>query len=155
MAFGIEARVPFLDHRLVELALMLPDRLKIADGRRKVALRRATEDLLPPAILARTDKIAFATPEEAWLRSALPNWRRLGQSAASESLELLLPGTVSRSVSQWSQGALSMDVFWRILSLELWARIVLGGHRDLLGDPQSPRREGGTSPQREVAGHTD
>ena len=69
MAFSIEARVPFLDHRLAEAALLLPDRLKIA-GRynRKIVLREAMRGIVPDSILARRDKVAFQPPEKRWLK---------------------------------------------------------------------------------------
>ncbi|MGH2416726.1 MAG: asparagine synthase (glutamine-hydrolyzing), partial [Candidatus Limnocylindria bacterium] len=51
MAFGIEARVPYLDVPLVEFALGLPDRLKIGGGRRKVILQRAARGFVPTSVL--------------------------------------------------------------------------------------------------------
>ena len=53
MAFGIEGRVPFLDHRLVRYAIALGDDQKIAAGQAKVALRRAMRGVVPFEILAR------------------------------------------------------------------------------------------------------
>ena len=67
MAHGIESRLPFLDHRLVELGVGLGDAFKIVDGETKWILRRAMSGILPPSILIRQDKIGFATPEFTWL----------------------------------------------------------------------------------------
>ncbi|WP_232535032.1 asparagine synthetase B family protein [Nocardia terpenica] len=53
MANGIEVRVPFCDHRLVEYVFNIPWSMKTFDGREKSLLRAATEDLLPPSILTR------------------------------------------------------------------------------------------------------
>lgn len=64
MAHSVEARLPFVDHRLVDLAGGLPGCFKIHDGYTKWILRLAVEDLLPPEIVWRTDKLGFATP--AW-----------------------------------------------------------------------------------------
>jgi asparagine synthase (glutamine-hydrolysing) len=53
MAVGLEARVPFCDHRLVEYVFNIPWKLKSFDNREKSLLRAATQDLLPPSVTAR------------------------------------------------------------------------------------------------------
>ena len=68
MAHSIEARVPFLDYRLVEFVLGLPDDYKIARGTTKRVLREAMRGVLPERVRERVDKKGFATPEEVWLR---------------------------------------------------------------------------------------
>ncbi|MBN1899030.1 MAG: asparagine synthase, partial [Spirochaetes bacterium] len=67
MAHSLEARVPFIDHRLVELALRIPAVYKMYGGWRKYILRMAMRDLLPEPILWRKDKKGFITPEKKWL----------------------------------------------------------------------------------------
>jgi asparagine synthase (glutamine-hydrolysing) len=121
MAFGIEARVPFLDHRLVAAALLLPDRLRIGpDGLQKLALRAAVKDYVPTPILERRDKIAFAAPEARWVSDARPwiaalgvnpileqqGFVAAGQMAATLDIERLRPGP-------WT---------WRLLIAEFWMR---------------------------------
>jgi asparagine synthase (glutamine-hydrolysing) len=72
MAFSIESRVPFLDHRLVELAFSLDDEDKIKNGTTKFILRNALRNILPEAIAERKDKKGFVTPGEVkWLRGPL------------------------------------------------------------------------------------
>jgi asparagine synthase (glutamine-hydrolysing) len=72
MAFSIESRVPFLDHRLVETAFTLPVEYKINNGYTKWILRQAMKDMLPEKIYRRKDKIGFVTPGEIkWLRDDL------------------------------------------------------------------------------------
>jgi asparagine synthase (glutamine-hydrolysing) len=66
MAFSIESRVPFLDHRLVEFSLNLNSSLKIKGGWTKYILRKALEPVLPPEIAWRRDKLGFVTPQNAW-----------------------------------------------------------------------------------------
>jgi asparagine synthase (glutamine-hydrolysing) len=61
MAASLEMRVPFLDHRLVELAQRIPARHKLTGRTGKVVMRRAFADRVPKAVLARP-KIGFATP---------------------------------------------------------------------------------------------
>jgi asparagine synthase (glutamine-hydrolysing) len=62
MAHSIEARVPFTDYRLVDYVFSLPGIYKIRHGWTKWLLRLAVEDLLPPTIVWRADKLGFATP---------------------------------------------------------------------------------------------
>ena len=72
MAFSIESRVPFLDHRIVELAFRLPDSAKIYRGVTKRILRDSMKGILPEAIAERKDKKGFVTPGEVkWLRGPL------------------------------------------------------------------------------------
>jgi len=76
MAFSIESRVPFLDYRLVEFNLGLPEHLVYGEGTKKVILRRALKGIMPDSIVNRKDKLGFATPEETWLREAGTQWFR-------------------------------------------------------------------------------
>jgi asparagine synthase (glutamine-hydrolysing) len=68
MAHSIESRVPFLDYRLVEFVLGLPDDFKLAQGMTKRVLRAGMSGILPDRIRDRVSKLGFATPEEVWLR---------------------------------------------------------------------------------------
>ena len=69
MHFSIEARVQFLDHRLVEATLSLPTDQIIKNGETKYILRESLKDVLPPKIYARRDKKGFSNPREKWFRS--------------------------------------------------------------------------------------
>jgi len=66
MAFSIESRVPFLDHRFVEFVLSLPDEWKFRNGWSKYVQRRALEGLLPHEVVWRKDKLGFVTPQNEW-----------------------------------------------------------------------------------------
>lgn len=122
MAFGIEARVPFLDHRLVELALLLPDRLKIRGGRRKVALTQAMRGIVPDSILERRDKIAFEPPQARWLRESADHWRPLAAGSRAEEAGYLRAGALMQALDAVATGARDADhrALWRMLNLELW-----------------------------------
>ena len=67
MAWGVEGRMPLLDHRLVELAVSLPPAFRYAEGEGKWLLRKVAARVLPAAILTRP-KRGFTIPVEAWLR---------------------------------------------------------------------------------------
>jgi asparagine synthase (glutamine-hydrolysing) len=124
MAFSIEARVPFLDHRLVELLLRVPPEQKLSRGITKVALRKAMAGVLPDRIQARTDKMGFVMPEDLWLRR---NWR--------PHIESLLQSEPVRARPYWQAAALNEHyrrycdqnlsvgpTVWRWVNLELWLR---------------------------------
>jgi asparagine synthase (glutamine-hydrolysing) len=118
MAFSIESRVPFLDHRLVELCLSLPTHFKIRDGWSKFIQRRASENLLPPEIAWRRDKLGFATPQAEWKRSlAAPLAAYIGQ--------VDLPAFIDRSqvdamLSSSRGGAVRLSDFWKVVFLLKW-----------------------------------
>jgi asparagine synthase (glutamine-hydrolysing) len=130
MAFGIETRVPFLDHRLVEAALLLPDRLKIGGGRRKIALSQAMRGIVPDSVLDRRDKIAFGPPQDMWLRTALPSLRALTRSAISERLGYLKAGALGERMDRFEMRTVSHDTLWRVLIVELWLRHLEGDEPD-------------------------
>jgi asparagine synthetase B (glutamine-hydrolysing) len=71
MAYGIEARVPFLDHRLVEFALGVPAELKVHGPETKLFVRRALKGVLPAEVVNRKDKLGYPTPFANWLRGPL------------------------------------------------------------------------------------
>jgi asparagine synthase (glutamine-hydrolysing) len=77
MAASVEGRVPFLDHRLVEAALAVPEAVRTPGGRQKALEREMAEPFLPAALLS-APKQGFASPVPAWLRGTLgPLARRL------------------------------------------------------------------------------
>jgi asparagine synthase (glutamine-hydrolysing) len=127
MAHSLEARVPFLDHRLVELAFSLPGDALIRSGRTKAVLRQALHDLLPPIVRERRDKLGFVTPEGHWLRGSL------GELAADvfASRPFVERGfvdarTAQRRLARHRSGEIQAGMeLWRALNLELWAQTYL------------------------------
>jgi asparagine synthase (glutamine-hydrolysing) len=75
MAVSLEAREPLLDHRLIEFAAGLPERLRIRGGQGKWLLKHAMERYLPREVLYRP-KQGFVTPIAAWLRGPLASEAR-------------------------------------------------------------------------------
>jgi asparagine synthase (glutamine-hydrolysing) len=126
MAFAIEARVPFLDHRLVEAALALPDRLRIDGWQRKIAVRRALEGLVPQTVLDRRDKVGFQPPQRRWLHELLPSLAPLSQAPLAEDIGLLAAGSVAGAMRSFEAGGLPDTQFWRILNIETWLRTSAG-----------------------------
>lgn len=91
MAFGIEARLPFLDYRIVEFALTLPDHLKIHEGWQKYVLRRAMHDL-PEKIRFRKDKKGFTTPHDEWLGQYRKRFEAYAKAALDGGVRNPWPG---------------------------------------------------------------
>jgi asparagine synthase (glutamine-hydrolysing) len=126
MAFAIEARVPFLDHELVDLVLLLPDRLKVDPGTTKSVLRRAMRGLVADEVLERKDKMGFQPPQDAWLRAISPRLRTLARSSCAEDLGFLRSGGVGQVLDAFAARRLGHDDTWRVINLELWLRVLRG-----------------------------
>jgi asparagine synthase (glutamine-hydrolysing) len=114
MAHAIEARLPFLDYRLVELNLSLPDTLKIRDGWTKWILRRAMNDRMPRDIVWRKNKFGFEAPDDLWLKTHGAEMARAVQ--ASPMLDELADMAKLKS----AYGRLDKRSRWRLYSLALW-----------------------------------
>ena len=135
MAHSLEARVPFLDYRLVELCYSLPPALLIERGVTKIALRRALGDLMPPLVRDRIDKLGFVTPEGRWLREGLGRLAAdVFASKAFADRGFVDPKAAQRRLEAHRNGKLEAGFeLWRVLNLELWARAFL--------DASAPRPE--------------
>lgn len=71
MRFSIEARLPFLDYRVVEAGLALNEEELIKEGVTKAPLRKLSKGRVPNDILERKDKMGFVSPQEIWQKTAL------------------------------------------------------------------------------------
>lgn len=121
MAFSLEARVPFLDHEVVELCLGLDFREKLRGGQLKGLLRQAVADLLPSSVLQRRDKLGYPTPIGRWLREGGGEVREL-LLGGFEERGYLQPGAMARAWRQLESGAGQPWALFRYLSAELWLR---------------------------------
>jgi asparagine synthase (glutamine-hydrolysing) len=126
MAASLEARVPLLDHRIVEFALSLPPHMKLRRGRTKVILRDAMRGRLPEMVLNKP-KEGFSIPLKHWLRGALqPLMMDLLAADCVQRRGYFEPQTVSRWVSEHLQGrANHSHRLWTLMVFELWHRQVL------------------------------
>jgi asparagine synthase (glutamine-hydrolysing) len=124
MAHSIEARVPYVDRRVVEFAYRLPARFKLGDGQRKRILRLLGERHLPHQLTNRTDRIGFGAPTAAWLQghfraelAALPAGRAFADSVLVDA------GRLRSYVADYLAGRSGdAGTLWRLYALEHWAQ---------------------------------
>ena len=124
MAHSVEARVPFLDHDLVEFVLGLPDESKIGGGVTKRVLRESMRGILPETVRRRMDKLGFVTPEEVWMRSVRPDVFRTAMGAAITSSGGILTAHAGSMLADIISGTRRFDhSAWRIISFGRWAEV--------------------------------
>jgi asparagine synthase (glutamine-hydrolysing) len=121
MAFSIECRVPFLDHRLVEFAFALDDEVKIRDGQSKYILRKSMEGIVPQAILSRREKQPFVGEEMAsWLAGPLKHL--IERPMRFDGIEIINEREASRVVRDFKEGDRSKTwLVWRLATLNFWS----------------------------------
>jgi asparagine synthase (glutamine-hydrolysing) len=130
MAASLEARVPLLDHRLVEWAASLPPSLKVRRLARKYLLKKVAADLLPDPILRRRKK-GFPVPMDAWLRGeAREMCHDLLSPTTVRGRGLFASDAVAALLDEHDRGAAdNAPVLWALMSIELWHRAFIDGRR--------------------------
>lgn len=125
MSHGIEIRLPFLDHRLVDLALRIPDAYKIDQGWTKLVLREAMKDHLPKEITWRKDKQGFLNPQSTWLKK---DWKEEILELLSNDSLIYTKGLINKEsmIKKYQDFCKGKDIWHReilsVISLELWLR---------------------------------
>ena len=135
MAHGLESRLPFLDHPIVELAATIPADIKFEGGRLKRLLVAAFRDRLPRQIAQRTDKMGFPTPLTEWAQGPAREFiTDILSSRAAQERALINNRAVLASLDE--EAAFGRG-FWGLLSLELWQQ----QYHDRATDFQAMRNE--------------
>jgi asparagine synthase (glutamine-hydrolysing) len=120
MAHSIEARVPFLDHRLVEFVLGLPSEFKLHRDVTKRVLREAMAGIVPEAVLERRDKLGFVTAEERWMRAHPDPFRAAIAESVDRSDGILRPAAL-QLFDDVIAGRRAFDYTpWRLLCFGRW-----------------------------------
>ncbi len=121
MATSVEARVPFLDHHLVEYALSLPRSLKVEGASGKHILKRALEDILPHDLLY-SRKRGFGAPIREWFRNGLSHlFDAHLLNGAMRERDFFDYKQVARLVEEHRTGARDWSFhLWSLLNLSLW-----------------------------------
>ncbi len=121
MAWGVEARVPFLDHELADYVLALPAAVKLEGGKPKALLKRALRGVVPDYVLD-AKKMGFGVPYGRWLRGPLAVFARERICEGQAAKDGLING---QQAEQLLREHISTDndhgfLLWKTLNLALW-----------------------------------
>tara|TARA_B100002019_G_scaffold115496_1_gene99333 strand:- start:8603 stop:10513 length:1911 start_codon:yes stop_codon:yes gene_type:complete len=118
MAHGLESRVPFLDHKLIELAATIPADIKFKNGELKRLLVRAFDQILPSSITERKDKMGFPVPLNEWMQGELKEFIcGIFEHGRDNKRAIFNSGVILENLSK--EGKFSRKI-WGLLSLEIW-----------------------------------
>jgi asparagine synthase (glutamine-hydrolysing) len=132
MAHSVEARLPFMDYRLIEYGFSLPDEYKIRRGQTKAVLRTAMADALPRKIIEDSTKIPFSGPDAVWLKGELrPVAEELLGSGGAMLEQFVEPGGLKSLLVDFESGRASPQRLWGMLSAEVWLRTYFGDKIDV------------------------
>jgi len=139
MAHSIEARVPLLDHKLVEFAATVPAELRLSGGTTKRLFKQAMRGILPDEIVGRP-KHGFAIPLARWFRGELAGFARdLLLSRESRARGVFDPAYVERLLTLHQRGRPLDLQLWTLISFEQWCRTFLDRKPSGLGSRRPPR----------------
>jgi asparagine synthase (glutamine-hydrolysing) len=126
MAHGLEARSPFLDHKLVEMMATVPARFKVQGRQTKTILRTLSKDYLPESIVQR-QKQGFMFPIAYWFRSKLyPFLESALQNSYFVRSDLFRKDSIQQMLDEHRSGKVDHHVrLWMLLNLELWHQIFI------------------------------
>jgi asparagine synthase (glutamine-hydrolysing) len=124
MAHSLEARVPFLDNDLVDIARRMPSHLKHADGDGKRILRKAMTPLLPAPIVEKK-KQGFSPPDESWYRGETMSYiSTMLRSSRARERGYFEPLFIDRILNEHASARVNHRLLiWSLLSFEWWNRL--------------------------------
>jgi asparagine synthase (glutamine-hydrolysing) len=118
MAHGLESRVPFLDHPLIEFVATVPADVKFKGGQLKRLLKKTFHHVLPRSIAQRTDKMGFPVPLNEWLQGELRDFiLDMFFAQKAKSRPFFHSEAIVESVTREPKFGRKI---WGLLSLELW-----------------------------------
>lgn len=119
MAFSLESRAPWLDHRLADVALGLPPHWKVRGGAGKYVFKQAVAHLMPPVVAMRR-KMGFSVPLAAWMRTSLKS--TFETLALAPSMERFVSISELRRIWREHQSRIHNHdrKLWNVLMLAVW-----------------------------------
>lgn len=131
MAFSLEARLPFLDYRIVELGYSLPDDFKIKNGINKRIVRDFARHYCPEEIVERKDKTGFISPELLWFKTILKDEMAsvlTNKKILTEHFDFLDADKLIERFNRYMSDTKSYNtqdayLFWRIYCLYKWKKV--------------------------------
>jgi asparagine synthase (glutamine-hydrolysing) len=129
MAFSVESRLPFLDHRLVEFVFGLPAHHKLRGSQSKGILRQAMAGVIPERIRCRNDKIGFQTPLARWIGGCMEEGvRPLLLSKRCRERGIFDGNRIGKLLTWQARGQVEIAyAIFRWVSVELWFRLFIDG----------------------------
>jgi asparagine synthase (glutamine-hydrolysing) len=118
MAHGLESRLPYLDHPIIELAARIPPAIKFEGGRMKRSLISALGDTVPRSIVERQDKMGFPTPFNEWARGEAREYV-MDVMTARNALDRDYVDNRAALARMTQESAYGRN-FWGLFNLELW-----------------------------------
>lgn len=137
MGWGVEGRVPFLDHRVVEFGLSLPDHLKINRKTGKLFLRQWAERMLPREHLW-SKKSGFTVPLREWLSGDLLNRLETSLPQNAGVRQWLNPAGVCALIRQQRQGGNYSAALWAIMQFAIWHTLFIENNGTAPGASANP-----------------
>ena len=118
MAHGIESRVPFLDHPLVEFAATIPANIKFKGGKMKNLIKEAFAKELPAKILQRRDKMGFPVPLKEWSEGKLKNFiTNILDNMIKKKRPFI---NCNELLKDFNKEDIFSRKIWSLISLEIW-----------------------------------
>ncbi len=122
MHFSLESRLPYLDHRIVEFCLSLPDNFKLRNGTTKYILRESMKPLLPDLVYNRKHKLGLPGPEEPLFQSQLPSIRECFKELIRHYPDIFSDRLLTM-LQHYDDGKIAYhNFFFRVLSFAAWAK---------------------------------
>ena len=123
MSHSVESRVPFLDYKLVEFCIGLPNEYKINAGVTKNILRKSLTNIMPQNILNRMSKLGFETPEEVWMRENPDVFRNMVNDSIKYSNGIINESALTLFDNIINGTEKFSFQLWRIISFGRWMQI--------------------------------
>lgn len=123
MGVSLEGRVPFLDHKFVELAMSIPTQLKTKDGTLKYILKKSVRGVIPDELIDRK-KQGFGVPVYEWFLDKLGDYARAELSSFCDQTDFLNRAEVMRLIDQRAGPQV-----WYLLNFALWWKEYIHGSR--------------------------